>query len=114
MGQLCVRKRGTIAVTAALAIAGLFSNAILSGSDAENTIIASNLARARMEMIKNMDYSSVAAVAKSDVSGRYPPFRYDVQVTEPYPDLKKATVTVYWASKGGEAQVSLDSYVSKN
>lgn len=95
-------------------IVGLFSTGLVGSTDAENTTIAMNLAQRRMEEIRNLDFDTgIVNENKAEVSG-FSGFQRKVAVTEPQTDLKQVTVTVYWTSKGGEPNVSLVTYVSKN
>lgn len=101
-----------------VAITGLFASGMFSGSDAENTTIAMNLAQRKMEEIKNLAFASIADEAKADVSG-FSGFQREVAVTAPLvdpdmSDLKHVTVTAYWTLKGDEISVPLETYISKN
>jgi len=97
-----------------VAIVGLFSTGIIGSVDAENTTVAMNLAQARMEEIRNLDFDTgIINEAKADVTD-FPGFQREVTVTEPETELKLVTVTVYWTLKGGEVDVPLTTYISKN
>ena len=96
-----------------VAIVGALSIALVGSDDAENTTIAINLAQGRLEEIRNLDFDAgIADEAKAGVAG-FSRFQRQVVVTEPETDLKQVTVTIYWTPKGGEANVSLATYISK-
>ena len=102
-------------------IAGLFSYTLDSSLDAEYTEIATNLAQARAEEVRNIAYDDIADEAKAQVSvigytlpPEFQAFQRQVGVTEPLTDLKQVTVTVYWQFKGKEVSEQLVTYVSKN
>ena len=97
-------------------LVGLFSNALIGSSDAENTTIAMNLIQGRMEEIRNLGFSNIIPESKADVSG-FPEFQREVAIYDPegdptVNDLKQVTVTVYWTFKGNEVNISAVTYVS--
>ena len=99
-------------------LVGLFSNALIGSSDAENTTIAMNLIQGRMEEIRNLGFSNIIPEPKVDVSG-FPGFQRKVSIDDPegdptVNDLKQVTVTVYWIFKGNEVNISAVTYVSRN
>ena len=99
-------------------LVGLFSNALIGSSDAENTTIAMNLIQGRMEEIRNLGFSNIIPESKADVSG-FPEFQREVAIYDPegdptVNDLKQVTVTVYWTFKGNEVNISAVTYVSRN
>jgi len=97
-----------------VAVIGLFSAALVSSVDPENTGIAMTLAEKRIEEIRNLNFDTgIVDEAKADVSG-FTGFQRSVAVTTPYTDLKQVTVSVYWSYKGGETTASLVTYMSKN
>lgn len=104
-----------------IGIGGLFGYVLDSSLDAEYTEIAVNLAKARMEEVRNIPYVSIVDEAKAQVEvigSTLPPafqaFQRQVGVTEILTDLKQVTVTIYWQFKGEEASEQLTTYVSKN
>ena len=96
-----------------VSVSWVLSAAFVSGSDVENTMIASNLTQGRLEELRNIDYELVNDEARAAVSG-FAGFQRMVAVDEPLTDLKMVTVTVYWAFRGPEANASLATYISKN
>lgn len=96
-----------------IAIVGLFSVGMITSVDAENTAIAMNLARARIEEVRNRDFALIIDESKGAIGG-FPRFQREVLVTSPLADLKQVIVNVYWTFKGGETNVSLATYISKN
>lgn len=97
-----------------VAVMDLFSSALVSSVDPENTGIAMTLAEKRMEEVRNLNFdSSLVSEARADVSG-FTGFQRSVAVTTPYTELKQVTVSVYWSYKGGESTTSLVTYMAKN
>ena len=96
-----------------VAILGIFSRAILSSSDAEKTVVATNLAQKKMEEMRNLAYADIASEAKAAVSG-FTSFQREVTITEPQTDLKQVVVTAYWTFKGDEISVPVQTYISNN
>lgn len=99
-------------------MAGLISSGLVGSSDAENTTIAMNLAQRRMEEIRNLGFSNISDEPKDSVAG-FSGFQREVEIDDPpgaptTDDLKQVTVTVYWTTKGGEADISLVTYISRN
>ena len=97
-----------------LIIMSLFSAALLSGVDPENTGIAMTLAQKRMEEIRNLNFDTqIIDDPKATVPG-FTGFQRSVTVTTPYTDLKRVTVNIYWSYKGGETITTLVTYISKS
>lgn len=101
-----------------IAVVWIFSSGLVSSIDAENTTIAMNLAQGKMEEIRNLAFASIADEAKAAVSG-FSGFQREVEVDDPVgdpttDDLKQVTVTVYWTYQGGEVEVPLVTYISRN
>ena len=95
-------------------ITGLFSAALVSSVDPENTGIAMTLAQKRIEEVRNLSFDTgILSESKAAVSG-FAGFQRSVNVTTPYTDLKQVTVNVYWSYKGGETTTTLVTYISKN
>lgn len=97
---------------------GLLSKGVVGSSDAENTIIAINLAQQRMEEIRNFAFENITAEAKTVITA-FPNFQRQVEVDDPVgapaiDDLKRVTVTVYWTAKGGELSESIVTNISNN
>lgn len=94
-------------VTLSLAVSqGLF----VSG-DSEASLVATSLAREKMEEIRGRSYSNIVNETKAPVSG-FSPYRREVVVSTPMTNLKQVTVKVYWFNKDDELSVSLVTYVS--
>jgi Tfp pilus assembly protein PilV len=103
-----------ILTTGIITIVGLFSASLVSSVDAENTDIAMNLAQARMEEIRNLDFDTgIVNEARAAVSG-FAGFEREVVVATPETDLKQVTVNVFWSYKSSEITVPLVTYISKN
>lgn len=84
-------------------------------SDAESVDLALNIAQAKMEEIKNMSFAAIVSVAKAAVSGfgSYSQ-KVDVTLAGNGTDLKQVDVTVYWATRDGEANIKLSTYAANN
>ncbi len=94
-------------------IISLFSAALVSSVDPENTGIAITLVQKRMEEMLNLNFDTgIINEDKAPVSG-FTGFQRSVAVTTPYADLKQVTVNVYWSYKGGETTTTLVTYISK-
>lgn len=108
MLALAIFAAGTVAVVE------LFQMAQWGSTEAENALLATQLAQARMEELRNVAYASLANEAKASVSSPagFSRFSRDVTVTMPYTNLKLIVLTVYWTGTGGETNVSLSSYRS--
>ncbi|MBU1809685.1 MAG: prepilin-type N-terminal cleavage/methylation domain-containing protein [Candidatus Omnitrophica bacterium] len=103
-----------------VAVVGLFGNVLVASSDAENTLIAMNLAQQGMEEIRNLTFTNIAYESKAVVDEEnFPGFERGVEVDDPAgtpttDDLKEVTVTVYWTFKNEEISVALKTYISRN
>lgn len=97
-----------------LAVMELFHRAQAGSSDGENVLVATRLAQARMEELRNVAYASVASEAKAAIASPagFSHFDREVAVTTPYANLKQVVVTVYWDAAGGETSVSLQTHRS--
>ncbi len=93
---------------------GMFSAGNFNNFQAGNYSTAVNLAREKMESIKNTEYDSVEALGAEAVDG-YPSFSRVVDVTEHEAvetdevELKEVTVTVYWDDRS----YGLSSYITR-
>jgi prepilin-type N-terminal cleavage/methylation domain-containing protein len=98
----------------AVAMAELAQRSQAGSMDGENTWIATCLAQRRLEELYNVSYAALADEAKTAVTSPsgYTRFSRAVAVTTPYTNLRQVTVTVYWQTPGGEANVSLQTYRS--
>lgn len=94
-------------------VINLFSSALVSSIDAENTNIAMNLAQRRMEEMRNLSFNGIVSESKAAING-FTGFQRSVNVTTPYNGLDQVAVSVYWSYKGGEANTSLVTYISNN
>ena len=61
-----------------IAVAWLFTSGLVGSIDAENTTIAMNLAQRKMEEIRNLNFASVAAEIRAEVSD-FPGFEREVE-----------------------------------
>ncbi len=88
------------------------SATMLVSSFSNSEIIALNLAQSKMEEIKSLSFSNVTPEAKTVVSN-FPQFKREVTIAAPDANLKDVSVIVYWTpSRGGEEQVSMETYVT--
>ena len=97
--------------TGFIALSQLLSTGIFVTSDSENILVATNLAREKVEEIKRTTYASVSNEAKASVSG-FSGYSREVAVTTPVTNLKQVTVTVYWNSKSSEISKNWVTYVA--
>ena len=84
---------------------------LTSGGINESELVAVNLAREKIETLKNMSYSSIANETKAPVSG-FTSYQREVAVTVSSANLKQITVTVYWNHKTTELSKNLVTYRS--
>ena len=103
----------TLFTMGVIAVVWLFSAGLVSSVDAENTTVAMNLARQKMEEIKNLAFAGISDEPREAVSG-FAGFEREVTVTQPETGLKHVTTTVYWMLKGDEISVPLKTYISSN
>ena len=92
----------------------LFHRAQAGATDAENVMMATQLAQRRLEELRNVSYASLATEAKATITSPtgFTRFSREVTVTTPYANLKQVVVTTYWTGVGGETSVSLQTYRS--
>ena len=88
----------------------------MGSAEGENVLIATYLANARLEELRNYSYASLADEAKAAIASPsgYSQFSRQVTVTTPYTNLRQVVVTVYWNGSGGETSVSLQTYRSNS
>ncbi|MGB2879846.1 MAG: prepilin-type N-terminal cleavage/methylation domain-containing protein [Candidatus Omnitrophota bacterium] len=105
-----------IIITAAIiavgvvAIAGAFNAGLRTRADVENVDLALNIAQAKMEEVKNTDYSSLAdegPASDPDFSN----YAVAVEVAEGQNPMQ-VDVTVSWMARGGQASVTLTTYIA--
>ncbi|MBI3315608.1 MAG: prepilin-type N-terminal cleavage/methylation domain-containing protein [Candidatus Omnitrophica bacterium] len=97
--------------TAILSLFEAFSGGLFLGSRNESDLVALNLAREKMESIRNTAYAGVVDETKAVVTG-FPAYEREVVVTTPQTDLKQVAVNVTWEDKSTELSTSLVTYVS--
>lgn len=87
----------------------LLNRAEAAAADGENLVIATYLAQARLEELRNALYANLANEAKASIASPsgFTRFSREVTVTTPYTDLERVLVTVYWNAPGGETNVKL-------
>ncbi len=103
-----------------IALLQIFSSVIYSGSENQNTLIATGLTQEKMESIRNTAYASIAPEARAAVAG-YTFFEREVLVgnNTPAANMKQVTINVYWTERphdvtpgSGDVKISLVTYVS--
>lgn len=99
MIALIILSGGIIAVCQAL------SSGILASSDVENVDLALNIAQARMEVIKNTAFVSLADSGPA-ADPNFSNFNVTVNVTEGQNPMR-VDVTAAWNVQGGQANVTL-------
>ena len=98
---------GFTAVIAAL-------NVSIAGTiDSEYSSIAVNLARQRLEEMRNLSYDAIVNEGRDAVAG-FSGFERQIATSEPLADLKRVTATVFWKYKGVDASIAVDTYFSRN
>lgn len=89
-----------------LAIIHLFPIGLRASKVSQDTTLASFLAQAKMEELKNTVWSSIGNEPKSEINGTI--FSQKVTVNELEADLlKRITVAVFWTEYGAERSVKL-------
>jgi len=89
-----------------LAIMHLFPIGLRASKVSQDTTLASFLAQAKMEELKNTVWSSIVNEPKSEISGTI--FSQEVTVNELETDLlKRITVAVFWTEYEAERSVKL-------
>lgn len=97
-----------------VALIEAFNIGIFGSGDAENMRIASNIAQARMEEIRNSAFTSVvSADAAPDANFKNFYVEVDVQPPEPEADPKTVTVTVTWTYRGSDVNITLTTLRAK-
>ena len=105
-------------VTVVLATSGLMvlmhlvGVAIFADSDLEYSLISLNLANEKLEELRDSDYSTVASVTESSISGFSWVDDRIVTVSEIDSDLKDVQVEVRWMQKGGRQSVNVRTYIA--
>ena len=86
-----------------------WSVGLLASTDVENVDLASNIAQAKMEEIKNTSFASLASSGPT-ADAQFSNFNTTVAVTGT--DPKQVVVTVAWNAKGGSTNVALTTLVA--
>lgn len=89
----------------------IISTGLFAGSVNEDEIIATYLAREKIEELRNASFAGIAPEAKA-VVGSFPAFSRQVAVSTPQPDLDQITVTIYWYAGNTETNLAMVTYVS--
>lgn len=93
-----------------IAIVQAFNAGFLSSEDVSNVDLALNIAQAKMEEIKNTNFSSLADSGPAPDTN-FSNFNLTVNVAEGQNPMR-VDVTVNWNVKGGQANVALTSLVT--
>lgn len=93
-----------------IAIVQAFNAGFLSSEDVSNVDLALNIAQAKMEEIKNTNFSSLADSGPAP-DANFSNFNLTVNVAEGQNPMR-VDVTVGWNVKGGQANVVLTSLVT--
>lgn len=89
-----------------LAIIHLFPIGLKASKISQDTTVASFLAQAKIEELKNTVWSNIGNESKSEISGTI--FSQEVIVNELEADLlKRITVAVFWTDYGAQRSVKL-------
>ena len=90
----------------------LVSTSLSVAGNSQSMPSALNLARAKMEEIKNTPYDTIAGQAKSAVPGASG-YSQEVQVSNPQTTLKDIKVIIYWKEKSSEKNLNLETLIAK-
>lgn len=93
-----------------IAIVQAFNAGFLSSEDVSNVDLALNIAQAKMEEIKNNNFSSLADSGPAPDTN-FSNFNLTVNVAEGQNPMR-VDVTVNWNVKGGQANVALTSLMT--
>ncbi|MEA3347345.1 MAG: prepilin-type N-terminal cleavage/methylation domain-containing protein [Candidatus Auribacterota bacterium] len=93
------------------ALIQVFGMGMFAAEDTQHTLVATNLAREKLEEIKNKAYADISGEAKAQLSA-FTFFQRELTVSTPQTGLKLITVNVYWTVRDQEQTVSLITYVS--
>ena len=101
-----------LATSGLMVLVHLMGVAIFADSDLEYSLISLNLANEKLEELKDSDYSTIASVTESSISGF--PWIDDriVTVSEVDTDLKDVQVEVRWTQQGGRQSVNVHTYIA--
>lgn len=88
-----------------------FSIGLTGSSQAKQLAVAKNLAEERLEDIRNLLYINVVDEARAPIAG-FADYEREVSVSDIQSGLREVQIDVFWPAKGGEASISLWSYVS--
>lgn len=95
---------------ATIAICQAFSSGIMASGDVENVDLALNIAQAKMEVIKNTSFASLADSGPA-ADPNFSNFNVTVNVAESQNPMP-IDVTVAWNVLGGQANVTLTTLVA--
>ncbi len=93
------------------ALIQVFGMGMFAAEDTQHTLVATNLAREKLEEIKNKAYTDINGEAKAQLP-TFSFFQRELTVSTPQAGLKLITVNIYWTIKDQERTVSLITYVS--
>ena len=96
----------------AVVLLQIFSMGLYNSVENENTVLATALARVKMEEIRNVPYASILPEARAIAGSPYASFESEVLVWGAKPNLKQVTVNVYWRQRSGDVKIALVTYVS--
>ena len=94
-----------------VALIQVFGMGMVAAEDTQHTLVAANLAREKLEEIKNKAYADISGEAKAQLSS-FSFFQRELIVSTPQAGLKLITVNVSWTVRDQEQIVSLITYVS--
>jgi type II secretory pathway pseudopilin PulG len=97
-----------------LALIWLLSFSFAASSEPESLLLATNLGRARIEELRNLDFDSGLVNETKATVDDFANFQREVTVTPLQTGLKQISVKVYWQHKGTQQNIELVSYFSKD
>ena len=95
-----------------MALIHVLSVAIFADSDLEYSLTSLNLANAKLEELKDSNYSAITSATENSISGFSWIDDRIVTVSEISTGLKDVEVQVRWTQKGGQQSVNLRTYIA--
>jgi len=94
-----------------VALVRMFNVGVFAVVEMEKEAVALNLARAKVEEVKDMSFGDIGDEARAAIFG-FSGFEQEVVVSLVDTNLKQVDVTVYWTTKVQELSVTLTTLVA--
>lgn len=102
----------TILLTIGLvSLMNIFSLGFSQSGQSKEFLVAKNLLEAKLEEMRNVEYSAVVPEVKAPITG-FLEYQRQVEVSTLQPGLKQVRIDVFWQAKGAETSISLTTFVS--